>query len=433
MQKIYKLIYNLKSKYDCNIVFDTRLLKENDIFIGLKTKTNDGSLYYKEAIKKKASLIIVNFKTSHPKLVYSKNTKLFIINFCKFIIESYKGKIIAITGSVGKTTFKENIYNILKNNNFKTYRSYKNYNNIQGLQFSIMNMNLNSDYSVFELGINHSNEMTKLIKILKPHYCLVTGIEDSHIGNFRNLNHLIDNKLKIFNSNRLLSGLINYNYDNLYIKSKINSKIKLINIDNLKRSILQSKTNYIVEFSQNKKKYSIKSSRESFYIDIAIISFLFIKTFIKKFHLNNIFFYDESIIESRGNEISTNIGKKRVKFFDHSYNASPYTLNKQILIFSERNINQKVFILGAMKELGVKSDFFHLQVIELVSSLKLKRIIFIGNEFYKFKKKFEAYNFYKNYIPAINYLNKEIDSIKNIFVMGSRSNLLDRLIKKYVK
>ena len=432
MQRIYKLIYNLKSKYDCNIVFDTRLLKENDIFIGLKTKTNDGSLYYKEAIKKKASLIIVNIKRKHPKLFYSKNTQLFIINFCKFIIDSYKGKIIAITGSVGKTTFKENIYHILKNNNFKTYRSYKNYNNIQGLQFSIMNMNLNSDYSVFELGINHSNEMTKLIKTLKPHYCLVTGIEDSHIGNFRNLNHLIDNKLKIFNSSRLLRGLINYNYDNLYIKSKINPKIKLINIDNLKRNILQFKTNYIVEFSQNKKKYSIKSSRESFCIDIAIISFLFVKTFIKKFNLN-IFFYDESIIESRGNEISTNIGKKRVKFFDHSYNASPYSLNKQILIFNKRNIYQKVYILGAMKELGVKSDFFHLQVIELVTSLKLKRIIFIGNEFYKFKKRFEEYNFYKNYIPAKNYLNKEIDSIKNIFVMGSRSNLLDRLIKEYVK
>ncbi len=432
MQKIYKLIYDLKSKYNCNIVFDTRLLKENDIFIGLKTKNNDGNLYYKKAIKKKASLIIVNVKTSHPKLVYLKDTQLFIINFCKYMINTYKGKIIAVTGSVGKTTFKENIYHILKKNNFKTYRSYKNYNNIQGLQFSIMNMNLDSDYSVFELGINHSNEMTKLIKTLKPHYCLVTGIEDSHIGNFRNLNHLIDNKLKIFNSNRLLSGLINYNNDNLYIKSKINSKVELINTDNLKRNIHQTQKNYIVEFTQNKKKYSIKSFRGNFCINIAIISFLFIKIFIKKFS-SDIFFYNESIIESRGNEVSTLIGKKRVKFFDHSYNASPYSLNKQILIFNERNINQKVYILGEMRELGVQSDFFHLQILELVTTLKLKKIIFIGEEFYKFKRKFKKYNFYKNYMPAINYLNKEINSIKNIFVMGSRSNHLDRLIKEYVK
>ena len=51
MQRIYKRIYDIKKKYNCNIVFDTRLLKKNDIFIGLKTKNNDGNLYYKEAIK----------------------------------------------------------------------------------------------------------------------------------------------------------------------------------------------------------------------------------------------------------------------------------------------------------------------------------------------------------------------------------------------
>ena len=188
MQKIYKIIFRLKLKYKANIVFDSRLLKENDIFIGLKTRNNNGSLFYKEAIKKKASLVIVNKKINHPKSIYVKDTQIFVKNFCKFILDSYNGKIIAITGSVGKTTFKENIYHILKKNNFATYRSYKNYNNILGLQFSIMNMNLNSNYSIFELGINRSNEMTKLVKTLQPHYCLITGIENSHIGNFKNLN-----------------------------------------------------------------------------------------------------------------------------------------------------------------------------------------------------------------------------------------------------
>ena len=73
-----------------------------------------------------------------------------------------------------------------------------------------------------------------------------------------------------------------------------------------------------------------------------------------------------------------------------------------------------------MKELGDQSDFFHIQIIELVKKLNLKKIIFIGEEFYKFKKKFNKFIFYKNYMPAIKYLNKEIDNIKNIFVMGSR-------------
>ena len=53
MLSIYKIIYDLRSKYKSNIVFDTRLIKKNDIFIGLKTKKNDGNLYYNDAIKKK--------------------------------------------------------------------------------------------------------------------------------------------------------------------------------------------------------------------------------------------------------------------------------------------------------------------------------------------------------------------------------------------
>ncbi len=432
MQKIYNSIIDLKSKYKSQIVFDTRLIKKNDIFIGLKTKNNDGNLYISEAIKKKASLIITNIKSDNTKLFYVKDTHLFIKNFCSFIIDSYKGKIIAVTGSIGKTTFKENIYHVLNNNNISVSKSYKNYNNFQGLQFSIMNMNINSNYSVFELGINSSKEMTKLVKTLQPHYCLVTCIENTHIGNFKNFNHLIDNKLKIFNSKRLIKGLINYNYDPSYIKSKIDSKVELINVDNLERNILINKGKYLINFTNNKRKFSIESYRGEYYINIAIISYLFIKMFIKKINFN-IFFYYESIIESRGKEVLAYIGSKRVKFYDHSYNASPLSLNKQILIFNGRNIKQKVYILGSMKELGIHSDFFHSQIIELATSLNLTKIIFIGDEFYKFKKKFKKFLFYKNYTPVIKYFNKEIENIKNIFVMGSRSNQLNRIIKEYVK
>ena len=431
MQKIYKIILNLKSKYNSNIVFDTRVINENDIFIGLKTEKNDGNTYYKHAIKKKACLAIVNVKTNYPNIIYVKDTQLFIKKFCKFIIDSYKGKIIAITGSIGKTTFKENIYHILKNNSFKTYRSFKNYNNILGLQFSIMNLKINTDYSIFELGINRSNEMTNLVKTLRPHYVLVTGIENSHIGNFRNYRHLIDNKLKIFNSDRLITGLLNYNYDPTYVKSKLFPKVKLININNISKSSIKIQKKYIINFLYSNKNYRIESFRASFYENIAIISFLFLKKLKINLRLKT-FFYEESIIESRGTEITTFINKKKVKFFDHSYNASPYSLTKQILIFNKRNINQKVYIVGSMKELGQHSDFFHLQIIELAKKLDLKKIIFIGEEFYKFKQSFSKFNFYKNHTSAVKYLNNRIDTVKNIFVMGSRYNQLNRIIEKYV-
>ena len=97
--------------------------------------------------------------------------------------------------------------------------------------------------------------MTKLVKTLQPHYCLVTGIENSHIGNFRNFRHLVDNKLKIFKSKRLISGLVNYNYDPHYINNKLNQKVDLINVENMKKILCKKiKKIYRVNFIYNKKK-----------------------------------------------------------------------------------------------------------------------------------------------------------------------------------
>ena len=121
-----------------------------------------------------------------------------------------------------------------------------------------------------------------------------------------------------------------------------------------------------------------------------------------------------------------------MNFYDHSYNACPYSLNKQILIFNERKINQKVYILGSMNELGKQSEYYHLKILKLVSDLSLKNIIFIGDEFYKLKIRNTNYKFYKNYKPAVKLLNRQINSVKNIFIMGSRYNQLERVIKKYV-
>ena len=93
MQKIYKLILKIKSNYNSDIVFDTRILKKNDIFMGLDSKNNSGSLFYKEAIKK-ASLILINKKISHPNIVYVKDITKFIKNFCQFVLNNITVKLL---------------------------------------------------------------------------------------------------------------------------------------------------------------------------------------------------------------------------------------------------------------------------------------------------------------------------------------------------
>ena len=428
MQNIFKKVIKAQDKYNSSIVFDSRLIKENDIFIGLRSSNRDGNFFALDAIKKGAIFSIVdNNKLVHENIIYTRSVQSFINKFTKFLLGIYKGKIIAISGSVGKTTIKENIFHILNNNQFKTYRSFKNFNNILGLQFSIMNMDINSKFAVFELGINAPKEMDNLIKILHPHYSLLTSIEDSHIGNFNNFSNLFKNKIKIFNSRRLIKGLINIRNDNFQLPKKVKNKVKRINLENLNIKTLK-KDNFIISFKNNNIFQKIYSDKEGVFSETAVLSFIFLKLFIRKFS-NKKFFYKEAILDSRGKIINKLYKDKIIKVYDHSYNASPYSLKKQINYFDKLRVTKKICIIGSIKELGDLTEKYHRALLEDIKDLKVKRIILIGEEFFKLRSSYKIFNFYKSYKSYINLMKKDLEYGKNIFVMGSRLNNLDKIIQ----
>lgn len=426
MQKIFDKILYLKEKYKSNIVFDTRLLNKNDIFIGIGKGSKNGGLYYKNALKKGSKLIIVNNKVRHDDIVYIQNIDSFIKKFCKYLLLKYKGKIIAITGSVGKTTIKENIYNILSQNNFRVSKSYKNYNNLLGLQFSIMNINFYNKYSIFELGINNPGEMKILVKTLNPHYCLITGIENSHIGNFKNFNNLIDNKLDIFDSSKLIKGVLNFRHKNIDISKKINSKIIHVNIDEINKKVIKNKKFKIDYFLKNRK-YSIKSDLDGIYTETAILTSIFLKSFISINKIDN-FFIKESILESRGNLVIKSYKTKKLKIYDHTYNASPYSLKKQLIIFKQRKLIHKLCVIGSMKELGKDSVIHHLEILKLLANLHFYKTVLVGEEFYMFKNLFKNFKFYKTTQNYLKSMDNDFNSSNNIFIMGSRYYRLERII-----
>ena len=428
MQNIFKKVIKAQDKYNSSIVFDSRLIKKNDIFIGLRSSNRDGNFFALDAIKKGAIFSIVdNNKLVHENIIYTRSVQSFINKFTKFLLGIYKGKIIAISGSVGKTTIKENIFHILNNNQFKTYRSFKNFNNILGLQFSIMNMDINSKFAVFELGINAPKEMDNLIKILHPHYSLLTSIEDSHIGNFNNFSNLFKNKIKIFNSRRLIKGLINIRNDNFQLPKKVKNKVKRINLENLNIKTLKQ-DNFIISFKNNNIFQKIYSDKEGVFSETAVLSFIFLKLFIRKFS-NKKFFYKEAILDSRGKIINKLYKDKIIKVYDHSYNASPYSLKKQINYFDKLRVTKKICIIGSIKELGDLTEKYHRALLEDIKDLKVKRIILIGEEFFKLRSSYKIFNFYKSYKSYINLMKKDLEYGKNIFVMGSRLNNLDKIIQ----
>ena len=188
-------------------------------------------------------------------------------------------------------------------------------------------------------------------------------------------------------------------------------------------------TKYNINFKENFKKYSIKSDSNGIYIDTAIISYLFLKIFIKNFH-SEIFFYVKSIIDSRGKVIKKRYNNKIIKIYDHSYNSSPYSLKKQLFFFNQKKISKKLCIIGSMKELGNNSSNYHIEILDIISSYNLDKTIFIGDEFFELKDMYKNYKFYKSYKDYTKIMNRDLNNFKNIFVMGSRSNQLEKIIEK---
>ena len=430
INKIIKLIIDENP----NFVFDSRLIKKGDIFIGIKTKNDDGSNYAELALSKGCSLAIINKKIINKKIICVPDVLEFLIIVTSKILKNYNGKIIAITGSVGKTTLKENLFLFLKREKIKAYKSYKNFNNELGLIVNILNMDMDTSFSLFEVGISKMNEMKRLTNILNPHYVLITNIEDSHIGNFKLYKNLVKNKLSLLKSNRLISALVNFNknYNLIPPSYTSNAKIKFINLKNdiIIHNINPNKKSFLINFNFHNKAYEIRSeSNNKISCNIAIMSFFFIKIIIKS-NLYKKFFFKASFLKGHGNIIDININNHKYQIYDHSYNASPYSLKENLnhfLNMPDYNKNN-IIIIGSMKELGTHSLKYHKDIIYMLRNFT--NIYFIGDEFNKLLKSSNPYGFkfYKNNVEILPFIKNYINKSKKIFIMGSRSNKLDMIV-----
>ena len=179
---------------------DSRTLLKNEIFIAIQGENFDGSNYIDMAIKKGSSWIITSSKNHKSnRCIYVKNTKETLCKIASYLVGEVSPKIIAITGSNGKTTTKEMVANIL-------YQHYPkneilvtkgNLNNDIGLPLTLFNLKENHTIVVLEMGMNHQDEITKLCKIAPPDIAVITNIGEAHLENFSSKNGIAKAKKEI--------------------------------------------------------------------------------------------------------------------------------------------------------------------------------------------------------------------------------------------
>ena len=139
-------------------------------------------------------------------------------------------KIIAITGSAGKTSLK-NLTKDLLHNFGRTYSSPKSFNNYLGVPISLSNLSFDDRFGIFEVGMSRVNEIRKLTSIIKPHIGVITNIGEAHLENFKNIKGIAEAKSEII-ENIQADGIIILNRDDKFYKFLF----KKANLYNLKTS-----------------------------------------------------------------------------------------------------------------------------------------------------------------------------------------------------
>ena len=183
------------------VSIDTRTLKKGEAFVALKGDVLDGHDYVPAAFASGASVAIVRrgFEAKDPSwtLLFVDETTRALESLGHAARERCKAAVIGVTGSAGKTGTKELLY-IMLSALGPTHASKKSFNNHWGVPLSLSNLPENAAYAVFEMGMNHAGEMTRLTEQVRPHIALITTIEPAHIEHFASVDAIADAKAEIF-------------------------------------------------------------------------------------------------------------------------------------------------------------------------------------------------------------------------------------------
>lgn len=184
------------------VSIDSRTVAQNDLFVAIKGDQFDGHDFVVQALEKGAGAALVDaaFAQAHPEI-----ERLLVVEDALKGLEQLgvaarkrmQGRVIAVTGSVGKTSTKEAIRLTLEQFG-KTHFSIKSFNNHWGVPLMLARMPADTDYGVFELGMNHTNEIRPLVEMVRPHIAVITKIAAAHLENFPNLFAIADAKAEIF-------------------------------------------------------------------------------------------------------------------------------------------------------------------------------------------------------------------------------------------
>lgn len=408
---------------------DTRSIKKNEMFFCLKGPNFNANQFAAQALKDGALFVVIDdqkyFDETNSQYILVDDVLDTLQELAKYHRTFTNTKLIALTGSNGKTTTKELIHMVLSKK-YETIATIGNLNNHIGVPLTLLRLQPSTEIGIIEMGANHQKEIEALCEITTPDYGYITNFGKAHLEGFGGIEGVIKGKSE------------------LYQHLEANKKTAFVRVDD---EIQLQKTKKIdtISFSTDPNiqgDYNFSSGAIGEYTSIVY------KNHNVHTHLSGIYNLSnlaaamtiglhfeieiQQIIDAIENYIPTNNRSQWMNLHSNeilmdAYNANPSSMKVSIENFSGLDKPNKVMILGDMFELGEFSDREHKNIIDQVENSKI-RCYFIGKSFFKNKIENDTISFFETYEDFI--IQFDIKNIQNqtLLVKGSRGMALERIL-----
>ena len=463
--------YNKHLSLDKNTTFissistDTRTIKRGDFFVPIVGENFDGHDFILQAIKKGCSgfvfqdnnlpvaeelmSTIAGTKAEGLLVLKTVNTIDFLMDLAKNYIRQFKLKAIGITGSVGKTTSKNFLVNILSDC-FNLMFTPKNYNTEIGITRSVLKLNRNTQIFIAELGMRAKGQIMKLCKVIDPKIGAITTISRSHLEFFESLEDIAIAKGEIGIWLKKREGILFLNNDDRwtdFIIKKTGCRIlKYGKKNNIDYGFIEKNCDdlgrYSFDFYVNEfKTAGIKLNIAGFHNIYNACCAASIAHYLGVSHEKIKSGIENTCPEEKRMNIFSKSGKIII---NDCYNANPLSMEKAVdtlKLVAKRNDSRSVAILSDMLELGKKSNIMHFGLGKYVFDSNIDVLITVGqlseNISDGFRsalakknnmvgsKKFYHYRDKESLQADLTKILKEKDTV---LIKGSRSNRLETIL-----
>lgn len=431
-------LYGDGDLYFNGVSTDTRKIKKGELFVALVGPNYDAHNFIEAAVNNGAAGIIVAKEIKLPsKRIFAikvNDTRTAFGKLASYWRDKIKPKVVAVTGSCGKTTTKELIYTILSKKE-KTLKNHANLNNFYGLCQTLLQL-VDERYAVVEVGINNVNEMRELTMIANPDIGIVTNIAPVHLEGLTSLQNVYSEKKLLLDAS---CEAVFINADDRFLKGYERDDVNTFTFGKNGRF---SYKNVVIKHLEGMV-FTVfdRNDREKHFYDV-----IFPYTGIAL--PNNVVgavaigrYFDVDWIEILDAVKRVKLPGLRMEKIQlgkcniilDAYNANPASMSQAIETFNLIEGKRKTVVLGDMKELGRFSKFYHQLLAKRLLKYNLDNIILVGKEIE------ETFNVLKNknvknvkHFQNIDQLKPHFDSyVKKsdlILMKGSRIIALEKVI-----